>query len=241
MTAATSVGARGCRSLGGRAADPDALAAQRVGEDARRRTATGPRPGRSPDDGRPPSTHSAVMGATTWSGRYDGSHVRARRRAGEERVVVADRDAAHAALAEALGGEVGQAGDVGARRVRRRLTGTVGRLARYGSPPPTSDEPPAGEHGARGEGVVRAERGERGGRGEQLGGARRHERPGVALGDAGVAASPDHRRRARRRAARGRRRRAPGATRAAYRPGRGDGRRRRSRRPPGPVPRARGA
>ena len=25
-------------------------------------------------DGRPPSTHSELMGATTWSGRYDGSH-----------------------------------------------------------------------------------------------------------------------------------------------------------------------
>ena len=24
--------------------------------------------------GRPPSTHREVMGATTWSGRYDGSH-----------------------------------------------------------------------------------------------------------------------------------------------------------------------
>ena len=95
----------------------------------RRRTATGPRPCRTP-------TRAPAVDPQRGDGRDDlvgevrRLPVRARRRAGEERVVVADRDPAHPALAEALGREVGQAGDVGAGRVRRRLTGAVGRLAR---------------------------------------------------------------------------------------------------------------
>ncbi len=88
------------------------------------------------------------MGATTWSGRYDGSQCGLAVGPVKSESSYPTETLPTPAPAQTLGREVGQARDVGARRVRRRLTGTSGPAGEIRVAAAHQDEPPAGEHGA---------------------------------------------------------------------------------------------